>query len=76
MKIFFFFRTPGDPSEKLESALKELFEELSRQDRGDKSISTKGVIQALGIQRSMFMIGIFSCNCALFVCMRCVVLSG
>ncbi|KTF84179.1 hypothetical protein cypCar_00035860, partial [Cyprinus carpio] len=44
-------RTPGDTSEKLETALKELFEELSDQDGGAQSVSTKGVIKALSIQR-------------------------
>uniref|UniRef100_A0A8C1UR73 Ubiquitin carboxyl-terminal hydrolase n=1 Tax=Cyprinus carpio TaxID=7962 RepID=A0A8C1UR73_CYPCA len=39
-----------DTREKLKSALKELFEELIKQDRGDRSVSTKGVIQALGIE--------------------------
>ncbi|XP_016344388.1 ubiquitin carboxyl-terminal hydrolase 8-like [Sinocyclocheilus anshuiensis] len=43
--------TPGDTSEKLESALKELFKELSNQVRGAQSISTEGIIKALGIQR-------------------------
>uniref|UniRef100_A0A8C2I6I0 Ubiquitin carboxyl-terminal hydrolase n=1 Tax=Cyprinus carpio TaxID=7962 RepID=A0A8C2I6I0_CYPCA len=44
-------RTPGDTSEELETALKELFEELSDQDGGAQSVSTKGVIKALSIQR-------------------------
>uniref|UniRef100_A0A8C2IWZ3 Ubiquitin carboxyl-terminal hydrolase n=1 Tax=Cyprinus carpio TaxID=7962 RepID=A0A8C2IWZ3_CYPCA len=39
-----------DTREKLKSALKELFKELRKQDRGDRSVSTKGVIQALGIE--------------------------
>ncbi|XP_042604573.1 ubiquitin carboxyl-terminal hydrolase 8-like isoform X5 [Cyprinus carpio] len=43
--------SPSDTREKLKSALKELFEELRKQDRGDRSVSTKGVIQALGIER-------------------------
>lgn len=42
---------------KLESALKEIFEELSNQDRGAKSVSTHGIIRSLGIQ-SKFMMGI------------------
>ncbi|XP_059399330.1 ubiquitin carboxyl-terminal hydrolase 40-like [Carassius carassius] len=44
-------RTPGDTSEKLETALKELFEELCDQDKGALSVSTKRVIKALGVQR-------------------------
>ncbi|RXN37784.1 ubiquitin carboxyl-terminal hydrolase 16-like isoform X1 [Labeo rohita] len=42
--------TPCDTSEILVSALKELFEELSSQDGAPQSVSTKGVIKALGIQ--------------------------
>ncbi|KAL1251873.1 hypothetical protein QQF64_019669 [Cirrhinus molitorella] len=42
--------TPSDTSEKLVSALKELFKELSSQDRGAQSVSTKEVIKALAIQ--------------------------
>ncbi|KAK2906480.1 hypothetical protein Q8A67_005465 [Cirrhinus molitorella] len=41
---------PSDTSEKLVSALKELFKELSSQDRGAQSVSTKEVIKALAIQ--------------------------
>ncbi|XP_043079528.1 uncharacterized protein LOC122327913 isoform X2 [Puntigrus tetrazona] len=44
-------RAPRSTSERLESALKKLFEELSHQDPDAPSVSTKGVIQALGIER-------------------------
>ncbi|XP_052395035.1 ubiquitin carboxyl-terminal hydrolase 47-like isoform X1 [Carassius gibelio] len=43
-------RSPGDTSEKFETVLKELFEELSDQDEGAPSVSTKPVIKALGVQ--------------------------
>ncbi|RXN03145.1 caspase-1-like isoform X1 [Labeo rohita] len=42
--------TSSDTSEILVSALKKLFKELSSQDGAPQSVSTKGVIKALGIQ--------------------------
>ncbi|XP_048054270.1 ubiquitin carboxyl-terminal hydrolase 12-like isoform X2 [Megalobrama amblycephala] len=43
-------RVPSDPNEKLVSALKEIFQELSNQDNGAPSVSTRGIITSLGIQ--------------------------
>lgn len=76
----FIFRAPSDTNEKLVSTLNEIFQELSNQERGAPSVSTRGIIRSLGIQNGEFMMGILGMLslqyvCVWFVCMKCVVFS-